>query len=704
MKLVIVESPTKSKTIQKFIGAPYKVLSCYGHVRDLPKKRLGIELENNFQPEYVIPQKAKKRIKEIKKWLPKADIVILATDEDREGEAIAWHLKQILGLAYSSKESKKAKPYKRIVFHEITKSAIKEALKNPRKIDMNLVNAQKARRILDRIVGYKLSPFLWKKVIRGLSAGRVQSVGVRLVVEREREIKDFTPQEYWTITGLFKKQKSSKKREKFEADLIKRDKKTIPKLGIKSESEAQKILKKLKKAKYQIESIQRKERKRNPRPPFTTSSLQQESWNRFKFSAKFTMRIAQALYEKGLTTYHRTDSLNLSKMSLLAAEKFITKKYGKKYWAGFLRKYKTKGQAQEAHEAIRPTHPDRKPTKVKSKLNKPQFKIYSLIWKRFIASQMSPAVFDSTKVDILATTSKESYTLRASGQILKFKGFMKVYPLSFKQAELPKLKKKERLSLLKLDPQQHFTQPPPRFSEATLIKELKKNGVGRPSTFAPILTTIQKRNYIKKNQKKRFFPTEIGIIVNDLLVKHFPRIVDIKFTAQMKEKLDQIAQHKKEWTKVIKKFWDSFKKNLKKKQKEVPQKDLIEKTKEKCPKCKSPLVIRLGKYGKFYACSNFPQCKYTRPLPPPKIGVKCPKCKKGEVVKRRTKKGKVFFGCSRWPKCDFATWKKPTGKNCPKCNSPLVKTKSDKTKCSNPKCPSNKKSPFGGPKNKKKAG
>lgn len=694
MKLVIVESPTKSKTIQKFLGPQYKVLSCYGHVRDLPKKRLGIDTKNNFQPEYVIPPKAKKRIKEIKKWLPKADTVILATDEDREGEAIAWHLKEIFNLEYSLQEDKSSKSYQRIVFHEITKEAIEKALQNPRKIDMNLVNAQKARRILDRIVGYKLSPFLWKKVIRGLSAGRVQSVGVRFVVEREREIKEFTPQEYWTIEGLFKKRKeqSSKQKEKFKATLAKRNGKSIPKLGIKSKSEAQKIVKKLNSAEYNVKSIQRKEKKRNPRPPFTTSSLQQKSWNKFKFSSSFTMRVAQALYEKGLTTYHRTDSLNLSQSSLLTAKEFIIKQYGQKYWAGFLRKYKAKGRAQEAHEAIRPTYPNQEPKKIKSKLSKPQFKIYSLIWKRFIASQMAPAIFDSTKVDVLGATSEENYTLRANGQILKFRGFLKVNPIRFKQSELPELIKEEKLSLLKLTPDQHFTQPPPRFTEASLIKELKKNGVGRPSTFASILTTIQKRNYIKKNQEKRFFPTKIGIVVNDILVKHFPNIVDAKFTAQMEEKLDQIAQDKKGWTKIIQNFWDSFKKNLDRKQKEVPKKDLVEKTNQKCPKCGSPLVIRLGKYGKFYACSNFPKCKYTRPLPPPKVGVKCPKCKKGEIVKRKTRKGKTFFGCNRWPKCDFATWKEPTGEKCPECGSAIVKTESGKTKCSNSKCP-NKKGP-----------
>ena len=670
MRLVIVESPTKSRTIQKFLGSDFRVLACYGHIRDLPKSSFGVDIENNFQPRYVIPKKSKKVIKILKEAVKQSDLTILATDQDREGEAIAWHLSQVLDL--------NGKPYQRIVFDEITKSAIEKALKNPRKIDMNLVNAQRARRILDRIVGYKLSPFLWKKVIRGLSAGRVQSVAVRLVVEREREIESFIPQEYWQIIALFEKSKKQ-----FEALLIKKDGKTIPKLGIKTQEEAKQIIKELQKEKFKIIKIEKKELKRNPPPPFTTSTLQQEAWQRLKFPAKFTMKIAQDLYEKGFITYHRTDSLNLSTLSLNAAKIVINEKFGKDYWKGF-RRYKAKGRTQEAHEAIRPTYPDKEPEKlkIKAKLDTPHFRLYDLVWRRFIASQMVPAVFDSETIDIKA----KNYIFRSSGQTLKFEGYLKIWPQKFKETQLPLLKKGEILEAKKLKANQHFTQPPGRFSEATLIKELEKNGIGRPSTYAPILSTIQERNYVQKNKEKKFQPTEIGIIVNDLLVKHFPEIVDIKFTAKMEEDLDQIAQGKKDWVKVLNDFYRPFEKRLEEKEKSVSKEILIEPTEKKCPECNAPLVIRMGKFGKFYACSNFPKCRYTAPLPPPSLGIKCPKCKEGEIVKRKTKKGKIFYSCSRWPECDFALWNKPTGEICPKCGSVMVETKKGEVKCSNQKC------------------
>jgi len=558
MPLIIVESPTKSKTIGKLLGPEYNVLSSYGHIRDLPKSKLGVDIEHNFEPKYIIPTKARKTINLLKKEVEKTEITILATDEDREGEAIAWHLSQALNLNGKN-------PYQRIVFHEITKSAIENALRNPRKINMTLVNA-----------------------------------------------------------------------------------------------------------------------KRNPLPPFTTSTLQQESWQRFRFPAKFTMRIAQQLYEKGHISYHRTDSLNLSDSSLFAAKKFITKIYGQEYWAGFLRKYKAKGRVQEAHEAIRPTYPNKEPErlKIKAKLDNNQFQLYDLIWRRFIASQMAQAIFDSTTIDIEA----KNYLFRTSGQTLKFDGFLKVYPLKFKEVELPLLEKNEILKLIELKPSQHFTQPPARFTEATLIKELEKNGIGRPSTYAPTLTTIQGRNYINKNEEKRFQPTEIGIMVNDLLVEHFSEIVDIKFTARMEENLDKIAQGEEKWVKVLENFYNPFEKNLLLKEKKVSKKDLTEKTERKCPKCKASLVIRMGRFGKFYGCSKFPECKHTEPFPPSKLGIKCPKCKKGEIVERRTKKGKIFYGCSRFPKCDFALWDKPTGEFCPECNSSLVETKKGQIKCSNKEC------------------
>ena len=677
MNLVIVESPTKSRTLQEFLGKDYRVLSSYGHIRDLPKSELGIDIENDFQPKYVIPLKSRKVIQFLKNELVKTQLTIIATDEDREGEAIAWHLTQILNLNGK-------KPYQRIVFHEITKSAIEEALKNPRKIDINLVDAQQARRVLDRIVGYKLSPFLWKKVARGLSAGRVQSVAVRLVVEREREIQNFQAQEYWSIVALLKKLKDESK---FEATLIKQDDKIINKLDIKTKKEAEKIVKDLTGAKYQVANVEKKEIKRNPLPPLTTSTLQQESFKRFRLPAKLTMRIAQNLYERGLITYHRTDSLNLADSALLAAKKFINTEYGKEYWAGFFRKYKAKGRVQEAHEAIRPSYPERTPEKLKiqAKLDEKQHQLYDLIWRRFIACQMKEALFDSTTVDIKA----KNYLFRATGQVLKFAGFLKVYPIKFEEAELPLLKKEEELKLIKLNPLQHFTQPPARYTEATLIKALEAQGIGRPSTYAPIISTIQERNYIEKDKKRYFQPTEIGLVVNDLLVEHFPKIVDIKFTANMEEEFDKIAQGQRKWKKVIEDFYQPFSQNLEKKYQVVSKKEFTEEPTEKnCPKCGSPLLIRLGKFGKFFACSKFPKCKYTESLPENILGIKCPKCQKGEIVEKRTKKNKIFYGCNCFPQCDFALWDKPINQTCPQCGSLMVE-KNKRIKCSNKECKSN---------------
>jgi DNA topoisomerase-1 len=666
--LVIVESPTKGNTIKKFLGPDYEVLSSYGHIRDLPKGELGVDLENNFKPKYVIPSKARKTAGFLKKQAQKADSIILATDQDREGEAIAWHLTQVLNL-----DGKKT--YQRIVFHEITKQAIEEALKNPGKIDMNLVDAQQARRILDRIVGYKLSPFLWKKMARGLSAGRVQSVAVKLVAEREKEIENFVAQEYWSIEALLKSRQTDAKNE-FSALLIKKEEEVLDRLAIKNQKEAKQIVKDLDGAKYEVEKVEKKEIKKNPLAPFTTSTLQQEAWRRFRWPVKLTMRIAQKLYETGNITYHRTDSLNLSSLALNVAKKFITGNYGDNYYQ--FRKYKTKGRAQEAHEAIRPAYPERRQIKSDDKGSR----LYDLIWQRFIACQMSQAIFDSTTTDIKA----DKYIFRANGQILKFDGFLKVYPIKYQESELPPLKVNEILELMKLIPAQHFTQPPPRFSEASLIKALEKEGIGRPSTYAPIISTIQERNYIEKDEKRCFKPTEIGTAVNDLLVRHFPKIVDIKFTANMEEDLDKIAQGEKEWVKIIGEFYGSFSENLQQKYQEVSKKEFTEKpTEKKCPQCAAPLLIRLGKFGKFYACSKFPECRYTESLKENALGIKCPKCKKGEVSEKRTKKRKIFYGCSNWPKCDFALWDKPLNKKCPKCDSLLVE-KNKKIKCSNKKC------------------
>ncbi len=720
MQLVIVESPTKAKTISKFLSKDYQIESSFGHIRDLPEKELGIDVENNFEPKYVIPAKAKPRVTALKKAAKEAKSVILATDEDREGEAIAFHLAYILAL----------KKPERIVFHEITKGAIEEALKNPRGLDLALVDAQQARRILDRLVGYKLSPFLWKKVMRGLSAGRVQSVAVRLICDRENEIKSFVPVEYWSIVASLLKLKSKNENLKsgFEASLIAKDGKTIDKLEIKNKAEADKILKDLEGAKYKVAKIEKKETLRNPSPPFTTSTLQQTASAKFGYGAQRTMVVAQKLYEHGFITYHRTDSVNLSTISQNIAQKFIKENFGESYWPGFARNFKTKSKsAQEAHEAIRPTYPAQNSPdtlKAKAKLTPEMFKVYDLIWRRFMASQMSEARFDSTTIDINAnpsTGSGQGYTFRANGQIMKFDGFLKVYPVKsakggakqfdgvnptkFEEADLPELTENEILELKELLKEQHFTQPPARYSEATLIKVLEKEGIGRPSTYAPILDTIQKRNYVEKDENKKFLPTKIGTIVNNILVEHFPKIVDITFTAQMEKELDEIAEGKDDWRKTIHDFYSPFEKNLKEKEKSVEKKDLTEKTDRICPQCGGEVLIRMGRFGKFYACSKFPNCKFTENIKKPPLNVACPRCGE-QLVEKNTKKRKVFYGCSKWPDCDFALWDKPTGEKCPKCGSLMVQTKNkqiypvksaeggispkaklfDRVKCSNPQC------------------
>ncbi|HDQ22918.1 MAG TPA: type I DNA topoisomerase [Candidatus Uhrbacteria bacterium] len=698
--LVIVESPTKAKTITKFLGQDFQVESSFGHIRDLPEKKLGVDVANDFQPEYVIPQKAAKQVKKLQNLTKKTNQVILATDEDREGEAIAWHLAQALNLP--------AEKIQRIAFHEITKKALEQALSQPRKINMDLVNAQQARRILDRLVGYKLSPFLWKKVAKGLSAGRVQSVAVRLVCEREKEIQNFIKEEYWTIEAKLEKEKRD-----FIAQLIKEKNKTIKKLGIKNEKQAQEILDNLKNAVYQVIAIEKKEIKKQPPTPFTTSTLQQEAARKLGFSAKQTMMLAQRLYEGvelgkqgavGLITYMRTDSLNLSNYSLDNIRDYINDKIGKDYLPDQAKIYKTKSKgAQEAHEAIRPTDINNEPEKIKNHLEPRQYKLYKLIWTRTLACQMQPAVMDQTKVDIKAN----DYIFRANGQIIKFDGFLKIYKTAVKENTLPDLKEKDELNLIELKNIQHFTQPPARYSEASLIKALEEYGIGRPSTYAPTLSTIQDRNYVKKNEEKKLQPTEIGVLVNDLLVAHFPKIIDYNFTAQMEENLDKIAEGKKEWMPVIEDFYDPFIDNLKIKEKELTKKELTEeKTDLVCEKCGSPLVIKMGRFGKFLACSNYPECKNTQPLFSTKeeieaeetketcancggkliiktgrfgkflacsnypkckftkpiqktTGLKCPQCQTGEIVVKRSKRGKIFWACNRYPDCDYATWQNP---------------------------------------------
>jgi len=600
MKLIVVESPTKARTLSLFLGREYSVQSSFGHVRDLPRTVLGVDLEKNFEPKYVIPQKAKKTIASLKKILPKAEKLILATDGDREGEAISWHLVEALGL---DKNKKKAE---RIVFHEITKRAIEEALKNPRDIDMNLVNAQQARRVLDRLVGYKLSPFLWKKVARGLSAGRVQSVAVRLIVEREREIEAFKPEEYWTIEALLKAKKGE-----LSVFLAKIDGETIEKPGIKTKTKADDILKDLDGADYIVSKIEKKEIKRIPAPPFTTSTLQQEGFKKLRFSSKQTMMLAQQLYETGLITYMRTDSVNLSEEALGMAKEVITNLFGENYWAGFPRKYKNKSRlAQEAHEAVRPTEPARTPESLKNELEPQQIKLYDLIWRRFMATQMKEAVFDTMSVEVKA----KNYTFGANGQTLKFDGFLKVNPMKFGELDLPALEEKEKMELLELKPDQHFTKPPARYNEASLVKTLEKYGIGRPSTYAPIISTIQQRNYVQKDRVRYFHPTEISRMVNDLLVEHFPNVVDIKFTSNMEKNLDDVAEGKENWVSVLKEFYEPFSVTLERKYKEVSDKQ-VEETDEVCEKCGGKMVIRMGRFGKFLACSNFPKCKNTKNLP-----------------------------------------------------------------------------------------
>ncbi len=653
MKLIIVESPTKAKTISKFLGNEFVIESSYGHVRDLPEKSLGVDTERNFEPKYVILPKAKKRVAELNSKSKKATEVILATDEDREGEAIAWHLSQALGGV---------KKFERIVFHEITENAIKEALKNPREIDLKLVDAQQARRILDRLVGYKLSPFLWKKVAKGLSAGRVQSVAVRLVVEREKEIENFKPEEYWTISARL----ATLSKEEFEAQLAKIEDKKLEKFSIKNKEAADKIVSDLDGAAWRVLKIEKKETKRQPLPPFTTSTLQQTAWAWFGFSAKQTMLFAQQLYETGLITYMRTDSVNLSKEAIAAAFKKIETDFGENYSATTPRIYKTKSKiAQEAHEAIRPTMPDKDPETLKEKLTPQQHELYDLIWRRFIASQMVNAIFEATSIDISAANC----IFRATGNTLKFDGFLKVYPQKLSENFLPLLKEKENLKLEQLAPTQHFTEPPPHYNEASLIKALEENGIGRPSTYAPTIATIQARRYVLKDEAKRLRSTDVGILVNDILVKHFPEIVDIKFTARMEKDLDEIAEGKKEWQPVIRDFWEPFKKNLDKKSLELSKEKIAtEKTDQKCPKCGKDLIIRMSRYGKFYACSGFPECRHTASLEKSSSGEAvtanedlghCHKCETGQIVRRRTKKGRTFWGCSNWPKCDYATWENP---------------------------------------------
>ncbi len=710
--LVIVESPTKAKTISRFLGKGYDVQASYGHIRDLPKSKLGIDVANNYEPTYTIPLKAKTVVADLQAKAKAASEVILATDEAREGEAIAWHLAAALKLPEVSA--------KRIVFHEITKTAIDEALLHPRHIDMHLVDAQQARRILDRLVGYGLSPFLWKKVRYGLSAGRVQSVAVRLVVEREREIEKFIRDEYWTIEAEFLKDKTG-----FTAKLAKIDGKSVGKLDVKGAQQANKITSDLENATYTVSEITKKEVHRNPSAPFTTSTLQQEAARKFGMSAKQTMVIAQQLYEgvsigdegyTGLITYMRTDSVNLSQLALDQAKAVITERFGKDYHNGEPRRFATKSKnAQEAHEAVRPSDLSRTPEALAQYLDRGQQRIYDLIWKRTIASQMAEAVFDATAVDIAASSkSGAAYQFRANGQVVKFEGFIKVYTEGSDDADaeaeqvegmLPELTVDEKLALQKLQGIQHFTEPPARYSDATLIKALEAAGIGRPSTYAPTLSTIQDRGYVTKTEKK-YAPTDVGILVNDLLVEHFPQIVDLGFTAKIEEELDEIADGTVEWQPIVGNFYVPFKKNLDIKEAEVEKQ--VEVSTTPCPHCGKPMLIKFGRYGKFLACPegekitkpmpeeeaqikaleektagevcpicgkpmkisrgrfgfflgcvDYPKCKGIRKILT-RIGFKCPSCGIGDVVEKKARgRGSLFYSCSRYPDCTFIINKKP---------------------------------------------
>jgi len=701
MNLVIVESPTKARTISRFLGKDFQVESSNGHVRDLPKSELGIDVEKSFEPHYVIPRKAQKNVTHLRKVSQKASRIILATDEDREGEAISWHLIQALGLKNSKSEARNSK-IERIVFHEVTKKAIEEALENPREIDMNLVESQQARRILDRLVGYKLSPFLWKKLMRGLSAGRVQSVALRLIVEREEEIKKFIPVDYWTITAVLGKKAS--KKENFESALVKIDGKTVGKPGLTDEKQVKKITGELEKSDWRVESVEKKAKEVRPKPPFTTSTLQQASWSRLHFSAKRTMRIAQQLYEGieikkeggalGLITYMRTDSFNVSESALEQARDYLIKNLGEKYALSAPKRFKTKSKgAQEAHEAIRPTHPHITPESVKNDLSPEQYKLYDLIWTRFMATQMPNAIFDGTILEIEAVFEKKNiYRFQSRGSVLKFDGFLKVYQMKIEEATLPVIEAGDPIEAKEIKPEKHQTQPPARFNDASLVKALEKHGIGRPSTYAQIISTIEARNYVERGDGKQFKPTEIGEKVKALLVEHFPQIVDINFTAEMENDLDKIASGQMEKLPLIKGFYGPFEKNLEEKYKTVEKEDLVEETEEVCGECGKKMVIRYGRFGRFLACSGFPECKNTKPLPSQALNIKCPICKEGlpagrqgDVVERRTKRKRLFYGCSSWPKCQFATWQKPTGELCPSCQSPLVELKSG-IKCSNKEC------------------
>lgn len=687
-KLVIVESPAKAKTVGRFLGKGYTVRASVGHVRDLLKSQLSVDVDNNFEPKYRVPNEKKDVVKEIKKLAATADEIFLATDPDREGESISWHLAEAAQIDMTRT--------KRVVFHEITAPAVAEAFSHPREINMDLVNAQQARRVLDRLVGYSISPILWEKVRGRLSAGRVQSVALRLLVEREREIDEFKPVEYWSIHAEFKHDsyKSS-----FLAKLARIDDKD-PELN--NESVVKPILVDMETAAYSVTKVKRGERRRKPSAPFTTSTLQQEASRKLGFTAKRTMGLAQGLYEgqdvgeggtTGLITYMRTDSMNVSTIAQSEAREYVIAKYSNEYLPAESPVYKTKSAgAQEAHEAIRPTSAMRDPEKVKEFLDPAMFKLYRLIWQRFVASQMESAVFDTLQVEVTGKTKEHEYLLRASGSAVKFPGFLVVYEEAKNEdvkteddeenVKIPAgIAEGQAQELVRLLPEQHFTQPPPRFSEASLVQSLEENGIGRPSTYAPTISTIQQRGYVERVDK-RLIPTDTGLQVNDLMVQYFPEVVDFNFTAHMEEDLDKIADGEMLWTDAIQEFYTPFAEDVRKAQAEMPvTKSGPEPIGRACPTCGKELVIRYGRFGKFISCSGFPECRYTEPWLL-KIGVACP-TDGGELVERKTRKGRTFFGCVNYPNCEFTSWKKPLAVPCPKCKGMLVVANKREAQCLN---------------------
>jgi len=659
--LVIVESPAKAKTIEKYLGRNYKVLASVGHIRDLKKSTMSVDFENNYEPEYINIRGKGPLINDLKKEAKKAKQVYLASDPDREGEAISWHLAHILNLDEHDKN--------RVVFNEITKDAVKNAFKEPRQIDMDLVDAQQARRVLDRIVGYSISPILWKKVKKGLSAGRVQSVALKLIIDRENEINAFKPEEYWTIDGTFKKGARQ-----FQASFYSINGK---KMKLATNDDVKNVLSQIKSDEFTVESVEKKERKRHAPLPYTTSSMQQDAANKINFRTRKTMMVAQQLYEginigsgvQGLITYMRTDSTRISPVAQNEAAAFITERFGEKYSKHGSR-IKNSSGAQDAHEAIRPSSVFNTPENIAKYLDKDQLKLYTLIWNRFVASQMTAAVFDTMSVKL----EQNSVQFAASGSQVKFDGYLVIYNDSDKNKMLPEMEKGDIVKRVNTNPEQHFTQPPARYSEATLIKTLEENGVGRPSTYAPTIETIQKRYYVKL-VSKRFEPTELGEIVNSLIIEFFPDIVNVKFTADMEAKLDDVEVGKEQWQKVIDEFYQLFEKEVAKAETEMEKIQIKDEPAGfDCEVCGSPMVIKLGRYGKFYACSNFPDCHHTKAIVK-EIGVECPKCHQGQIIERKTKRNRLFYGCNRYPDCDFTSWDKPVGRSCPKCGQYLVEKK-----------------------------